>query len=92
MVEVPTVCEFPDVFPEDLPSAPPERQVAFRIDLVPGVAPVARAPYCLAPIEMHKLSNQLQELNDKRSFGQVVLHGERRFYLFKRRMGRTGCA
>ena len=59
------VKEFPDVFPEDLPGLPPQRQVEFRIDLVPGAAPVAKAPYRLAPAEMQELSTQLQELLDK---------------------------
>ncbi|GJW93730.1 putative reverse transcriptase domain-containing protein [Tanacetum coccineum] len=44
---------------------PPNRQVEFHIDLMPGVAPVARAPYRLAPSEMKELSDQLQELSDK---------------------------
>ncbi|GJT18483.1 putative reverse transcriptase domain-containing protein, partial [Tanacetum coccineum] len=44
---------------------PPSRQVEFQIDLVPGVAPVARAPYRLAPSELQELSTQLQELSDK---------------------------
>ncbi|GJZ58267.1 putative nucleotidyltransferase, ribonuclease H [Tanacetum coccineum] len=56
---------FPKVFPEDLPGLPPTRQVEFQIDLMPGVAPVARAPYRLAPSEMKELSEQLQELSDK---------------------------
>ncbi|GJV99081.1 putative reverse transcriptase domain-containing protein [Tanacetum coccineum] len=53
------------VFPEELPGLPPPRQVEFRIDLVPGAAPVARAPYRLAPSEMRELSVQLQELLEK---------------------------
>ncbi|GJR79943.1 putative reverse transcriptase domain-containing protein [Tanacetum coccineum] len=63
--DVPTVRDFPEVFPEDLPGLPPTRQVEFQIDLVTGVAPVARAPYRLAPPEMEELSTQLQELSDK---------------------------
>ncbi|GJW85608.1 putative reverse transcriptase domain-containing protein [Tanacetum coccineum] len=55
----------PEVFPEDLPGLPPTRQVEFQIDLVPGAAPVARAPYRLAPSEMKELSEQLKELSDK---------------------------
>ncbi|GJR58860.1 hypothetical protein Tco_1501022 [Tanacetum coccineum] len=51
--------------PEDLPGLPPTRQVEFQIDLVPGAAPVARAPYRLAPSEMKELSEQLKELSDK---------------------------
>ncbi|GKC39519.1 putative reverse transcriptase domain-containing protein [Tanacetum coccineum] len=63
--DVPTVRDFPEVFPEDLPRLPPTRQVEFQIDLVLGGAPVARAPYRLAPSEMEELSTQLQELSDK---------------------------
>ncbi|GJZ69352.1 putative reverse transcriptase domain-containing protein [Tanacetum coccineum] len=63
--DVPTVRDFPEVFPEDLPGLPPIRQVEFQIDLVLGAAPVARAPYRLAPSKMEELSTQLQELSDK---------------------------
>nr|GEX20304.1 putative reverse transcriptase domain-containing protein [Tanacetum cinerariifolium] len=63
--DVPFVWEFPEVFPEDLPGLPPARQVEFQIDLVHGAAPVARAPYQLAPAEMQELYTQLQELSNK---------------------------
>nr|GEV96953.1 reverse transcriptase domain-containing protein [Tanacetum cinerariifolium] len=63
--DVPVVRNFPEVFPEDLQGLPPTRKVEFRIDLIPGAAPVARAPYRLAPSEMKELSKQLQELSDK---------------------------
>ncbi|GJY49733.1 putative reverse transcriptase domain-containing protein [Tanacetum coccineum] len=63
--DVPIVRDFPYVFPKDLPGLPPTRQVEFQIDLVPGTALVARAPYRLAPSEMKELSEQLQELSDK---------------------------
>ncbi|GKA85002.1 putative reverse transcriptase domain-containing protein [Tanacetum coccineum] len=53
------------VFPKDLPGLPPAQQVEFQIDLVPGAAPVARAPYRLAPVELQELSTQLQELSDR---------------------------
>ncbi|GKD51849.1 hypothetical protein Tco_1280825 [Tanacetum coccineum] len=56
---------FPEVFPEDLPGLPLTRQVKFQINLVPGAASVAWAPYRLAPSEMKKLSEKLQELSDK---------------------------
>ncbi|GJX93443.1 putative nucleotidyltransferase, ribonuclease H [Tanacetum coccineum] len=59
------VREFEDVFPEDLSGLPPQRQVEFRIDLVPGATPIAKSPYRLAPSEMQELSGQLQELQDK---------------------------
>ncbi|GJW55182.1 putative reverse transcriptase domain-containing protein [Tanacetum coccineum] len=57
--------DFPEVFPEDLPGLPPTRQVEFHIELIPGAAPVARAPYRLAPAEMKELAEQLKELSDK---------------------------
>ncbi|GKF65566.1 hypothetical protein Tco_0192083, partial [Tanacetum coccineum] len=63
--EVPIVQDFLEVFPEDFPGIPPTRQVEFQIDLIPGAAPVARAPYRLAPSEMKELSDQLKELSDK---------------------------
>ncbi|GJZ67543.1 reverse transcriptase domain-containing protein, partial [Tanacetum coccineum] len=65
--DIPVVREFPEVFLEDLPGLPLVRQVEFQIDLIPGAAPVARAPYRLAPSEMQELSNQLQELADRGS-------------------------
>ncbi|GKE23220.1 putative reverse transcriptase domain-containing protein [Tanacetum coccineum] len=63
--DVPVVRDFPEVFPEDLPGLPPTRQVEFHIELIPGAAPVARAPYRLAPAEMKELAEQLKELSDK---------------------------
>nr|GFA24215.1 putative reverse transcriptase domain-containing protein [Tanacetum cinerariifolium] len=63
--DVPIVQDFPEVFPENLPGLPPARPVEFQIDLIPGAAPVARAPYRLASSEMKELSEQLQELFDK---------------------------
>nr|GFC68683.1 hypothetical protein [Tanacetum cinerariifolium] len=63
--DVPIAQNFPEVFPEDLPGLPLTRPVEFQIDLVPGAAPVARAPYRLAPSEMKELAEQLKELSDK---------------------------
>ncbi|KAI3743880.1 hypothetical protein L1987_56947 [Smallanthus sonchifolius] len=63
--DIPVIRDFLEVFPEDLSGLPPVRQVEFRIDLVPGANPVARAPYRLAPFEMQELASQLQELSDK---------------------------
>ncbi|GKA34512.1 putative reverse transcriptase domain-containing protein [Tanacetum coccineum] len=63
--DVPIIRDFPEVFPEDLTGLPLTRQVEFQIDLIPGDAPVARAPYRLAPSEMKELSEQLKELSDK---------------------------
>ncbi|GJX64327.1 putative reverse transcriptase domain-containing protein [Tanacetum coccineum] len=57
--DVPVVNEFLDVFPEDLSGIPPERQVEFRIDLIPGATPIAKIPYRLASFEMKELMSQL---------------------------------
>ncbi|GJR37372.1 putative reverse transcriptase domain-containing protein [Tanacetum coccineum] len=88
--DVPTVRDFPQVFPEDLPGLPPIRQVEFQIDLVPGVAPVARSPYRLAPSKMEELSAQLQELSDKgfirpssSPWGALVLFIKKKTALFR---------
>ncbi|GJT14772.1 putative reverse transcriptase domain-containing protein [Tanacetum coccineum] len=63
--DVPVICDFLEVFLDDLPGLPPSRQVEFKIDLVPSAAPVARAPYRLAPSKMKELSEQLKELLEK---------------------------
>ncbi|GJU47860.1 putative reverse transcriptase domain-containing protein [Tanacetum coccineum] len=76
--DVQIVQYFPEVFPEDLPGLPPTRQVEFQIDLVPGAAPVARAPYRLAPSEMKELSEQLKELSDKGFIRPSSSNGELR--------------
>ncbi|GJT47373.1 putative reverse transcriptase domain-containing protein [Tanacetum coccineum] len=70
--EVPIVQDFPEVFPEDLPGISPTRQMEFQIDLIPGVAPVAREPYRLAPSEMKELSDQLKELSGQRRTRQEL--------------------
>nr|GEX73639.1 reverse transcriptase domain-containing protein [Tanacetum cinerariifolium] len=63
--DVPVICDFFEVFPDDLLGLPPHRQVEFRIEVVPGAAPVTYAPYRLALSEMKELSDQLQELSEK---------------------------
>nr|GFB38005.1 putative reverse transcriptase domain-containing protein [Tanacetum cinerariifolium] len=63
--DVPIVQNFPEVFPEDFLGLPLTRPVEFQINLVPGAAPVARAPYRLAPSEMKELAKQLKEQSEK---------------------------
>ncbi|RVW14025.1 Transposon Ty3-I Gag-Pol polyprotein [Vitis vinifera] len=63
--DIPIVREYPDVFLEDLSGLPPEREVEFTIDLVPGTSPMSKAPYRMAPVELKELKVQLQELLDK---------------------------
>ncbi|GKF87714.1 hypothetical protein Tco_0258591 [Tanacetum coccineum] len=62
---VPIIRDFINVFLEDLSGLPLTQQVEFQIDLIPGAAPVARAPYRLAPSEMKEFLKQLKELSDK---------------------------
>ena len=63
--DIPVVCEFPDVFPEDLPGLPPERDVEFVIELKPGTAPISRRSYRMPPNELAELKTQLQDLLEK---------------------------
>ncbi|GJY99620.1 putative nucleotidyltransferase, ribonuclease H [Tanacetum coccineum] len=65
LVDFPVVRNFPCVFPKDLSGLPLSHDVEFRIDLIPGVMPVAKSPYRLAPTEMQELSNQLKDLQEK---------------------------
>nr|GEW89796.1 hypothetical protein [Tanacetum cinerariifolium] len=76
--DVPIVREFLEVFPNYLPGLPPTRQVEFQTNLVPGAAPVARAPYRLAPAEMQELSTQLiddlfDQLQGSRVYSKINL-------------------
>ncbi|GKB05677.1 hypothetical protein Tco_0833872 [Tanacetum coccineum] len=65
MSDISVVRDFVEVFLEDLTGLPPQRQVEFRLDLIPGATSVAKSPYRLAPSEMQELSAQFQELQDK---------------------------
>ncbi|XP_076901158.1 uncharacterized protein LOC143555512 [Bidens hawaiensis] len=60
-----TVSEFSNVFLDELPDIPPDQEVEFRVDLMPGISPIAKAMYCLAPTEMKELKKQLDELLKK---------------------------
>ena len=59
------VCEFPDVFLDELPALSPDKDVEFKIELVPSTAPILRRPYRMPPNELVELKIQLQELLDK---------------------------
>ena len=63
--DIPVVREFMDVFPDDLIELPPDRELEFTIDLVPGTTSISKAPYRMAPVELKELKLQLQELLDK---------------------------
>ena len=55
LADIPVVCEYPDVFPKDLPGMPPDRNVEFAIELQPGMAPISRRPYRMPPNELAEL-------------------------------------
>jgi hypothetical protein len=63
--DIPIVCEYPDVFPDDLPGMPPNRDIEFIIELQPGTAPISKRPYRMPPNELAELKVQLQDLLDK---------------------------
>ena len=63
--KIPVVRDFPDVFPEELPGIPLEREVDLAIEIVPGTVPMFRAPYRMAPKELKELKSQFQEILDK---------------------------
>jgi hypothetical protein len=62
---IPVVCEYPDVFPNELPAMPPDRDIEFAIELQPGTAPISKRPYRMPLAELAELKKQLQELLDK---------------------------
>jgi hypothetical protein len=63
--DIPVVCEYPDVFPDDLPGMPPDRDVEFVIELQACTSPISKRPYRMPPKELAELKVQLQELLDK---------------------------
>jgi hypothetical protein len=62
---IPVVCEYPDVFPDELLGMPPDRDIEFEIELQPRTAPISKRPYRMPPAELAELKKQLQELLDK---------------------------
>nr|AAX92822.1 retrotransposon protein, putative, Ty3-gypsy sub-class [Oryza sativa Japonica Group] len=65
LTEIPVVSEFGDVFPEELPSMPPNQEIEFRIDLAPGTTPLYKRPYRMAASELAEVKKQLEELKEK---------------------------
>jgi hypothetical protein len=70
--KIPVVCEYADVFPDELPGMPPDRDIEFAIELQPGTTPISKRPYRMPPAELAELKKHLQELLDK---------GLRRYYM-----------
>ena len=63
--EIPVVCEYSDVFLTDYSRLPPQREVEFGIECVPGTNPISKAPYRMVSSELKELKEQLQDLLDK---------------------------
>jgi hypothetical protein len=63
--DIPVICEFPDVFPDDLLGLPLDWDVEFKIELLPGTAPISRRPYRMPPNELAELKVQLNKLLKK---------------------------
>jgi hypothetical protein len=63
--KIPVVCEYANVFPDELPRMPPDQDIEFAIELQPGTTPISKRPYWMPPIELAELKKQLQELLDK---------------------------
>lgn len=62
LADIPLVSEYQDIFPNELPGQPPEREVEFSINLVAGTTSISKAPYRMAPAELKELKEQLKEL------------------------------
>jgi hypothetical protein len=86
-LDIRTVSEFL----EELPGMPPEREIEFVIELVPGTAPIFKRPYRMTTNQLAELKEQLQELLDKGYIRLVHHPGEHLLYLFRRRMVRREC-
>jgi hypothetical protein len=86
------VCEFLDVFPEDLPGLPPERDVEFIIELKPGTDLISRRSYRMPPNEMVELKTQLQDLLEKGFIRPSSSSGDVQQFLSRRRIRHYECA
>ncbi|XP_070025195.1 uncharacterized protein [Nicotiana sylvestris] len=62
---VPVVNEFSDVFPDELPGIPPDKEIDFWIDVIPGTQPISITPYIMAPVKLKELKEQLKDLLEK---------------------------
>ena len=63
--DIPVIREFPDMFPNDLPELPSDREIDFQIELASGTEPISRAPYRMAPAELKELKVQMEEMVNK---------------------------
>ena len=84
---IPIVREFPDVFPDDLPGMPPDRDIEFTIETIPGTIPISIPPYLNGNRKAKIIKEAINRIIGKKVLSvQVFHHGERQYYLSKRRM------
>ena len=88
--DIPTISDFSDVFPKELPRFPPHREIEFAIDVIPGATRASITPYRMDPVELKELKLQLQELVEKGLFDQVYHHEKIPCFLLRRKMVRFG--
>jgi hypothetical protein len=74
--KIPVVCDYPDVFPDELPGMPPDRDIEFAIELQPGTAPISKRPYRMPPSELAELKKNYKSCWTKGLFAQVLHHGD----------------
>ena len=86
------VCEYEDVFPDELPRLPSQRVVDFGIELHPGTSPISMTSHRMAPVELQELRVQLQELLNKGFIRPSTSPWALRFYLRRKRIGPFDCA
>ena len=89
--EDPVVDEFPNVFPNDLPGMPPDRDIEFIIQLLPGTSPIAKRPYRMGVNELEKLKKQLKDLQEKGFIHPSSSPWGHLLFLLTRKMVLKGC-
>ena len=89
--EIPVVREFPDVFPDDIAGLPPEREVEFTIDFIPGTELISIPPYRMAPAELRELKAQLEELLSKGFIRPSISPWGAPVLFVKKKDGSFGC-
>ena len=85
------VRDFLDVFPEELPGMPPDREVEFVIDLLLRTAPISKQPYRMSVEGLKELKKHLTKLQEAGYIRPSLHLGEHRFCLYRRRMDHSGC-
>jgi hypothetical protein len=84
--EIPVVCEYPDVFPDEMPGMPPNRDVEFVIELQPDTAPISKCPYRMPPKELAELKTNSRSCQIRVIFARALLLRVVPLFLSKRKM------